>query len=320
VVVNLGQAAVETGPEPRTEPVVGRGGGWLKYGFVGPTLIFLLVMNLFPLGYSIYLSFTDAPLAATDAPVAWVGGENYGRVFAAEENFAGALRVTGAFVALAVAIELALGFGLAMALRDRYRMPGRALVLTVLLIPMMLSPAVMGIFFRLILSSNYGILNQLLAELSGKPMDQLPGWLLDPGLQFASIIMIDVWMWTPFMMLISMAGLNAIPGYLYEAAEIDRASAWTVFRRITLPMCLPLLLLAVLLRVTDAIKQFDLVMAISGPTQERTQTLSVKLYQTMFGGGQNLGLGTAYAIVCLVIVIAIAVLFTRYLDRIQGKA
>lgn len=292
--------------------------GLLKYGFVGPTLVFLLVMNLFPLFYSVYLSFTNAPLAATDQPVEWVGGANYARVFDPDEGFGAALRTTALFVGIAVSLELLLGFGLAMALRDRFRMPGRTVVLTILLVPMMLSPAVMGIFFRLILNSNYGILNQFMSSITGLGLDELPGWLIDPGLQLASILLVDIWMWTPFMMLIAMAGLNSIPGYLYEAAEIDRATPWTVFRRITLPMCMPLLLLAVLLRVTDAIKQFDLVMAISGPTQERTQTLSVKLYQTMFGGGQELGLGAAYAIVCLVIVIAIAVLFTRYLARIQG--
>ncbi len=92
-----------------------------------------------------------------------------------------------------------------------------------------------------------------------------PQWLTDDDLKLVSILLVDVWMWTPFMMLISLAGLNAIPKYIYEAAEIDRAGRWMVFRTITLPMCAPLLGLAVLLRATDALKQFDLVMAITGP-------------------------------------------------------
>ena len=119
-----------------------------------------------------------------------------------------------------------------------------------------------------------------------------------------------------------MAGLNAIPKYLYEAAAIDRASTWTVFRRITLPMCPPLLFLAVLFRTTDALKQFDLVMSITGPNDHATQTLSALLYQTMFRN-YKLGLGSAYGLVVLVIVIALSSIFIRHMAAIaqkQGRA
>ena len=120
------------------------------------------------------------------------------------------------------------------------------------------------------------------------------------------------------MMLIALAGLNAIPNYIYEAAEIDRASRWAVFRRVTLPMCAPLLLLAVLFRTTDALKQFDLVMAITGPNDPATQTLSAQLYQISLRNLQ-LGLGGGYSVVVLVIVIAIASVFVRYLDSLAKK-
>ncbi len=119
------------------------------------------------------------------------------------------------------------------------------------------------------------------------------------------------------MMLIALAGLNAIPSHLYEAAEIDRASTWRVFHRITLPLCAPLLLLAVLFRTTDALKQFDLVMAITGPNDRATQTLSALLYQEMFNSFR-IGLGSAYACVVLVVVIGLASAFVRYLDAIQS--
>jgi multiple sugar transport system permease protein len=133
-----------------------------------------------------------------------------------------------------------------------------------------------------------------------------------------AVLLVDIWMWTPYMMLIALAGLNAIPDYIYEAAEIDRASAWTVFRRVTLPMCAPLLFLAVLFRVTDALKQFDLVMALTGPNDGATQTLSALLYQLTFAN-QKVGLGSAYACVVLVVVIALASVFTRYLDWLAKK-
>jgi multiple sugar transport system permease protein len=283
--------------------------GRLKLGFVGPTLAFLILFNLFPLLYNVVLSFTDAELVGASSE--WVGGRNYARVFS-EERFGRAVRTTGLFVGSAVAIQLVLGFVIALALARPFR--GKVVLLTLLLVPMMLPQAVMGLFWNLVLSADYGILNQSLAAL-GLPE---PQWLTDTSLRLVSIVLIDVWMWTPFMMLISLAGLNAIPPYVYEAAEIDRASSWTVFWRITLPMTAPLLGLAVLLRVTDALKQFDLVMAITGPNDAATQTVSALLYQVVFLDGR-VGLGAAYACVVLVIVIALATIFLRYLERLQGR-
>ena len=295
-----------------TRPGTSGAHSFLKLGFVGPTLLFLITLNLFPLLYNVVLSFTNAELSQSD--YTFVGGRNYRIIFDAATNpkFGDALRTTAVFVAVAVSLELCIGFCLALALRTKFR--GKSVVLTVLLVPMMLSPAVMGLFWNLILSAHNGILNQALAGL-GLPA---PRWLTDPSLKLVAVLLVDIWMWTPYMMLIALAGLNAIPGYIYEAAEIDRASTWTVFRRITLPMCAPLLFLAVLFRMTDALKQFDLVMALTGPNDASTQTLSALLYQLTFAN-QKVGLGSAYACVVLVIVIALASVFTRYLDWLAKK-
>jgi multiple sugar transport system permease protein len=280
----------------------------LKWTFIAPTLIFLIALNVFPLFYNIILSFTNANLSSESHR--FIGGQNYARIFS-NPVFAQAVRTTAVFVFLAVSIELILGFFLALALKKHFF--GKAAVLTILLIPMMLSPAVMGLYWNLILNGSYGVLNQVLGAMH---LPQ-PQWTTDPKLKLIALVMVDVWMWTPFMMLIALAGLNAIPDYIYEAAEIDRASRWTVFRRITLPMCAPLLLLAVLLRTTDALKQFDLVMAITGPNDPATQTLSALLYQISLRNLQ-VGLSGGYSIVVLVIVIAIASVFVRYLDSL-GK-
>lgn len=281
----------------------------LKWAFVAPTLLLLIAFNVFPLLYNVVLAFTNAQLVGGELRV--VGGANFARVFS-DPQFAGAVRQTALFVLLAVSTELVLGFSVALALERDFR--GKAVVLTTLLVPMMLSPAVMGLFWNLILNGNYGIMNQTLGALGlGQPQ-----WLTEGWLKFASVLLIDVWMWTPFMILIALAGLNSIPASIYEAAEIDRAGAWTVFRRITLPLCAPLLGLAVLLRTTDALKQFDLVMAITGPNDENTQTLSTLLYQVMFRDGK-LGLGSAFACLVLVIVIAVATVFTRYMERLQRR-
>jgi multiple sugar transport system permease protein len=299
----MAQAATTSGHRP----------GLMGWGFVSPALILLVALNLFPLIFNIYLSFTDADLSGGAVHV--VGARNYGVLFG-DSRYADALSTTALFVVLSVSIELVLGFVLALALHDR--LPGKPVVLTILLVPMMLCPVVLSLFWNLILNGHYGVLNQLLSLLH---LPQ-PQWLTDDGLKLVAILMVDVWMWTPFMMLISLAGLGAIPRYIYEAAEVDRAGRWMVFRTITLPMCAPLLGLAVLLRATDALKQFDLVMALTGPNDMTTQTLSARIYQVVFRECK-VGLGSAYGVVILVAVIAVATIFLRYIDglnRRQGKA
>ena len=287
----------------------GRCRDWTPYAFVGPALILLIGVNVFPLLYSIALSFTNVDLVGG----AWkfMGGFNYTVAFKFAQ-YGAALRTTALFVCVAVAAELVLGFALALALKDRFS--GRAFALTALLVPMMLPSAVIALFWKLVLNGHYGILNQCLGALGlGQPQ-----WITDPDLKLLSILLVDVWMWTPFMMLIALAALNAIPGYLYEAAAIDRASRWKVFRRITLPLCTPLLGLAVLLRATDALKQFDLVMAITGPNDPATQTVSALLYQVVFRDGK-VGLGAAYSYVVLVLVLALASVFVRYMSGVQRR-
>ncbi len=284
--------------------------GTLKWAFVGPTLCFLVAFNIFPLVWNVVLGFRQLELVGGESR--FIGAANYARVFS-DPKFAEAVRLTARFVGAAVGLELLLGFTLALALQRDFK--GKSAVLTTLLVPMMLSPAVVGLFWNLILNGNYGILNQALAAV-GLPT---PQWTTDRDWKFTSVLLVDLWMWTPFMLLISLAALNAIPRSIYEAAAIDRASTLTVFRRITLPMTAPLLGLAVLLRATDALKQFDLVMAITGPNDAKTQTLSTLLYQVLFRDGK-VGLGASFACVVLVAVIAVATLFTRYMERLKGSA
>jgi multiple sugar transport system permease protein len=281
----------------------------LGFGFVAPALVVLLTMNVFPLVFNIYLSFTNADLSG--GATQGVGVRNYSLLFS-DGRYADALTTTALFVGLSVSIELVLGYVLALALRDRF--PGKSVLLTVLLIPMMLCPVVLSLFWNLILNGHYGILNQLLG-LFGLPQ---PQWLTNDQLKLLSIVLVDVWMWTPFTLLVSLAALNGIPRYIYEAAEIDRASRWLVFRTITLPMSAPLLGLAALLRATDALKQFDLVMAITGPNDTTTQTLSARIYQVVFRN-YKVGLGSAYGVVILVAVIAVATIFVRYIDDLQQR-
>lgn len=277
--------------------------------FILPTVTLLILMNLFPLIYSLYLSFTDFSVISSTAPV-WVGLDNYVQLVNDPDiwhNFA----TTGRFALLSVGLETVIGFGLALLLRNKFR--GSGIVTTLILIPMMLSPIVVATFWKLIFNPSYGIFNYLIGFTNP---NTAPEWLGEGNLAMWAIVIVDAWMWSPFVMLLCLAGLSAIPDYLYEAASIDRASAWFQFRRITLPQVMPLLLIAILFRTIEAFKQFDLVMGLTGGGPgNATETVSVQLYQLAFQGQFNTGLSSALAYIVLVVIIAISNLLIRALNR-----
>jgi multiple sugar transport system permease protein len=277
--------------------------------FILPTIILLILMNIFPLIYSLYLSFTNYSVISSTAPE-WVGLQNYANILSSPafwHNFA----VTGRYALLSVTLQTVIGFGLALLLRSKFF--GSGIITTLILVPMMLSPIVVAVFWRLIFNPSYGILNPLLGFTN---INTSPQWLGDPVLALWSIVIVDVWMWSPFVMLLCLAGLSAIPEYLYEAAAIDRAGAWFQFRRITLPQVMPLLLIAVLFRTIEAFKQFDLVQGLTaGGPGDVTETVSVRLYRLAFQGQFDTGTSSALAYIVLVVIIAISNLYIRALNR-----
>jgi multiple sugar transport system permease protein len=282
---------------------------WL---FIMPTLILLIVINIFPLFYSLYLSFNDYSVIGSEPPK-WVGVENYQKILTNErQRYWHNFTVTGRYAVFSVGLQIAVGFGLAMLLREKFR--GSGLITTLILIPMMLSPVVVGLFWKLIFDPSKGFFNYLI--YTGHVTNHQ--WLSDPTLSLWSIVIVDVWMWSPFVMLLCLSGLSAIPDYLYEAAAIDRASAWFQFRRITLPQVMPLLLIAVLFRTIEAFKAFDLVMGLTGGGPgDVTETVAVRLYSEAFLGKFRTGESSALAYIVLVIIIAVSNLYIRALNRMR---
>jgi multiple sugar transport system permease protein len=277
--------------------------------FILPTIILLIVMNIFPLIYSLFLSFTNYSVISSDAPQ-WVGLQNYTDILT-DTRFWHNFAVTGRYALISVALQTLVGFSLAMLLRRKFT--GSGLITTLILVPMMLSPIVVAVFWRLIFNPSYGILNVLLGFTN---INTAPEWLGQSDLALWAIIIVDVWMWSPFVMLLVLAGLSAIPEYLYEAAAIDRASTWFQFRRITLPQVMPLLLIAVLFRSIEAFKQFDLVMGLTGGGPgDVTETVSVRLYRLAFQGQFDTGTSSALAYIVLVIIIAVSNLYIRALNK-----
>jgi multiple sugar transport system permease protein len=285
--------------------------------FIWPTLIILIAFNVFPLFYSLFLSFTDYSAMSANAPV-WIGLENFNRVLFSESMWE-SFSITGRYVILSVGLELVLGFALALLLREQFT--GSGIITTIILIPMMLSPVVVGLFWKLMYTPTFGPFNYLLGF--NNPATA-PDWLASrwggassPGLALWAVIIVDVWMWTPFVALLIYSGLKAIPDYLYEAAVIDRASSWFQFRRITLPQVAPLLLIAVLFRTIEAFsKSFDLVMGMTGGGPGgQTEVVAVSIYQQAFLGQFNTGRSSAFAYMVLIIIIAISNIYIRNLNK-----
>jgi len=220
---------------------------------------------------------------------------------------------TAIFVVGAVGLQTILGFSIAFLISRRVR--GRGAITTLFLIPMMLSPIVVGLFWKFMLDVQFGVVNSFLDSLGLNRVE----WLTSQRLALFSLVIVDTWQWTPFVMLIALAGLTAVPKYLYEAAEIDRASEWFKFRRITFPLVWPLLLIAVMFRAIEAFRLFDLVYILTGGGPGgTTETLSYNVYKVAFFGFDT-GRASAYGILMVIVVTIAAQFYLRYLNKLQER-
>ena len=288
--------------------------------FIWPTLILLIAMNVFPLFYSLYLGFTNYSAIAGKAPV-WVAFQNFSRILN-DKNLWTYFATTGRYALMSVSLQVLVGFGLAMLVREKFK--GGGILTTLILIPMMISPVVVGLFWKLMYNPTFGFFDPLIGFANPS---KAPDWLASrfagqpvPGLALLAVVIVDVWMWAPFVMLLVLSGLKAIPDYLYEAAAVDRASSWFQFWRITLPQVAPLLLIAILFRTIEAFKSFDLVMGMTGGGPGvQTELISVDLYRIAFLGQFRTGYGSALAYIILIIIIAISNLYIKYLNQSKGE-
>jgi multiple sugar transport system permease protein len=279
--------------------------------FIAPALALLLFLSIWPLIWLIRLSFTDYSVTR-DVPASFVGLDNYIDVITSDQTHK-RLVTTLIFVVGAVGLQTILGFTIAYLISRRLR--GRGALTTLFLIPMMLSPVVVGLFWKFMLDVQFGVVNSFSDSLGLGRAE----WLTNQKLALFSLIIVDTWQWTPFIMLIALAGLTAVPKYLYEAAEIDRASEWFKFRRITFPLVWPLLLIAIMFRAIEAFRLFDLVYILTGGGPGgTTETLSYNVYKVAFFGFDT-GRASAYGILMVIVVIIAAQFYLRYLNRLQER-
>jgi multiple sugar transport system permease protein len=283
--------------------------GWsdlsIRNLFIIPTIAFLIIFNVFPLIYSLGYSFTDFR-ASMNEPANFVGLQNY-RELLSDPNIWRNFTVTAKYVIVSVSGQVLVGFGIALLLNRPF--PFKGLVTTLLLLPMMMSMAIVGLFWKLLYDPNWGIINY---ALHLGTFD----WLSNPNMALYAIAITDIWMWAPFVMLLSLAGLSAVPQHLYEAAAIDRAGHWYTFRRITLPLVAPLLLIAIIFRTMEAFKTFDLAFIMSG--QPTTELIAIRLYKMAFQEWQT-GRSSALAYMVLIAVLAITNIYVKYLNKVKER-
>lgn len=275
---------------------------------VAPALITLFVVNIFPLLWSFGLSFFNYRANRMQTPD-FVGLKNYINIIRDPDVWE-RFMTTGTIVAASVGFQLLIGFGLAMLFANKF--PLRRVLLMLVLTPMMLSFVSVAIFFKLFYDPTLGLLPWFYSFFSSDTLTLLA----TPFGATMGIVVADAWMWSPFVMLLVLAGLVSVPQHLYEAAEIDRASPWRRFRTITFPYVKSLLLLALLFRTIETFKTFDLVFLITaGGPGSSTETIAVYAYRQGF---QNFRTSEASALAYIILFVVI-VLTSIYLYIVNNR-
>ncbi|HEX3346655.1 MAG TPA: sugar ABC transporter permease [Acetobacteraceae bacterium] len=287
----------------------------LAWLFIAPVMALLLAINIFPLVWAIRLSFTNYKSNLPNAPLRWVGLANYTDILTDEDVWQ-RMQVTAHFVISTIALQVLIGFGLALLINQKFR--GHGFWTTVILLPMMLSPAVVGNFWTFLLQPQIGLFNYVIAFFAGIDPHSFQ-MIGDVHLAPWTIVLVDTWMWTPYVMLICLAGLRSIPEDIYEAAEVDRASRWRQFWTITVPMVLPFLMLAVLFRAIENFKMFDMVnLLTSGGPGSTTELASITLKREAFEKWRT-GYSSAFAIILFVTVFGAANVYVKALNRVRQR-
>ena len=273
--------------------------------FLGPTLLILVVMLAFPTGYVLLISLRDFQLTNPTAGNPFVGLENY-RTLLSDAAFFAALWKSVLFTVASVALTFGLGMGIALLL-NRPNLSGIGLTRTVILVPLILTPLVIGAMYRFMLERDNGIINEILALVG---LERLP-FLASPTWAMISVILVDAWQWTPFAVLVLLAGLESLPVAPFEAAQMDGASRWGEFWYITMPLLAPVIAVVLLIRTMDAFREFDKIFIMTGGGPgTATQTLPIFLYRAGFQDF-NMGFSAATGVVMLIIVTIVSAFYVR---------
>lgn len=274
---------------------------------LAPALIFVGAMALFPLGYSLLLSLREWKLARSDTPGDFVGLSNYVNLLTDDPDFIEALQATAVFLVSDVLLTVVVALGGALLLQRVGRL--NSLARTLLILPFVMSPALIGISFRFFLNAEYGVLAHLVGWLIPSLKDTV--WLADRTLAMIAVVVSDVWHWAPYMALMMLGGLASIPSETVEAARVDGASGWAVFRDITWPQLLPVVAVVVVLKAVFALKAFDTIFTLTnGGPGNSTKTLAYFVYEQGFNY-YDMGYAAAAAYFLTAILLVLAGFYIR---------
>ena len=281
----------------------------LKWIYTMPAVLFVLLMMVFPIIYTFRISFCEWSMSSATPPT-WVGLDNYTALLA-DTRFWQAVQNTFVFSAGALILETVLGVAIAMLLYRDFR--GKNFVKTLFLLPMVATPVAMGLVWVLIYEPSIGVANHLLKALGLEP--QL--WIASPTQAIPSLIVIDVWEWTPMIALIVMAGLSTLPSEPYEAADVDGATAWQKFVHLTLPMLRPTIMVAFMLRLIDVLKTFDIIYSTTqGGPNMKSETLNIYGYTLGFQYFK-LGMASSLLVVFFALVMGFTLLMIWFRKRLE---
>jgi multiple sugar transport system permease protein len=270
----------------------------LKWLFLLPSVAILAFLAIYPFAQGIWMSFHEWPLAADTR--AWVGLANY-QALVGSDRFLGSARATVVFTGVSVMLELIIGVGLALYLRS-LSSNWRPVFRTIFILPMVMTPIATGLMWRLLLNGQIGVVNWMIINFLGMTP---PDWTSSPTVAMATVIMIDIWQWTPLIVMIVYAGLLSIPKTMYEAARVDGAPRLAVFRHVTLPQIKYMIGIAVVFRLMRSFRSFDIIWLVTnGGPGTATEILNVYLYRVAFVNLQG-GQAAALGIILLVVTIAI---------------
>ncbi|HMR30406.1 MAG TPA: sugar ABC transporter permease [Geminicoccaceae bacterium] len=288
----------------------GKGGyrrRWRYMLFALPAMIVILAVILFPWAFTLYLSVHDWPVVGEPS---FVGLGNYLQL-ASDSRFIESIWRTFYFTFLAVFLPVVLGVLAAVVFHREF--PLRGVLRTVFMMPMMATPVAIALVWTMMFHPQLGVLNYLLSLVGIPP--QL--WVFDPGTVIPSLALIEIWQWTPLVMLIVLGGLASLPTEPYESALIDGASEWQMFRHITWPLVLPFVMVAVVIRAIDALKAFDTIFVITqGGPGTASETINIFLYLQAFAF-YNIGYASAVVVVFFVIIIAMTLVLLWSRQRTQ---
>ena len=276
--------------------------------YIAPAFLTLFVILVYPLGYSFWLSFHEWTLRGFINGIPWVGIDNYIALFS-NPDFIASLRVTFTFVICALTIEFI--FGMSLALLLNHDLKGKGLIRSMILLPMMCTNVVIGLTWRLLFNYEFGIINYYISQMGFAPVE----WLSNINMGMVSVIIVDVWNTTSFVALMLLAGLQSLPEEPFEAARIDGASPWQIFSYLTLPLLRQNILVALLWRLIDTFRIFDVVYLLTaGGPARATETVSIYIYNYGFKSF-NLGYASAASYTMILIMLVIAGFLARLIGR-----